>query len=265
MFSSLIAGTTFLIVGNSLVSPTLPMFLQNSAAIIERNIDVQYQVINGSPLGWNWDHSSEAEGSDGRKLLASGDVAYLVLSDSVPFCHVQADWNETVDHATKWYDLALSANPDARVYLYELWHDLRSGQSGYSENSCPGEVDWRERIDLSRPDFEYVVDQVNARRASSGGAPMELVPVGSAFGYLRDEINRGVVPGVAKIDDFFADTIHPNDLGWYYINSVYLASILGPDAVGGASLSRDRDSASIAPELAVKLKEIAVRAVALHR
>lgn len=64
--------TSVLFVGHSLVNTTMPgmvdQLLDSGAA---PHSTVYHQVINGAPLSWNWEHSAEAQGTDGRALLAS--------------------------------------------------------------------------------------------------------------------------------------------------------------------------------------------------
>lgn len=258
---------TVLLVGHSLVSPTLPVYMEAvTAAAAGRAAQVDYQVINGAPLGFNWQQSHNAEGVDGRAALATGVYDVLVVTEGIPFHSVRAEWSGSVGDALNWHELATGANPQARTYMYETWHDLRSGTGADYGTDHFGHIPWRERLDVALDDWEYVVDQVNARR-SPGSQPMRIVPAGQAMALLHDEIARGAVEGLDDIRGLFADDIHPNDTGWYFIAMVHFAALYDRAPVGlpAALVSPRRGPLpAVDPDLARELQWIAWRAVQTH-
>lgn len=71
------------------------------------------RIDNGAPLVWNWDHSAKAQGADARALLPSGDIDVVVMTEAMPlFSHMT--WSASGENTFKFYDLAVTANPDAR-------------------------------------------------------------------------------------------------------------------------------------------------------
>jgi hypothetical protein len=259
-------AAAILLVGHSLTGPTLPAMLADIHGKLRTGGRVENQVIVGSPLHWNWSHSAGAEDVDGRAELATGEIDVLVLTEGLPFYDPDDEWSTTVEDALRWHDLATGANPEAQTYLYELWHDLRSGTGVDVEHDPNDHLPWRERLDLSLADWEYVLDEVNARRRP-GSREMLMIPVGQAMARMHDAIAEGSVPGLTSIRDLFADDIHPNDLGWYFIAMVHYATIYGRDPHGlPRSLKDEWGGHYRAPPLplATRMQEIAWEAVTAY-
>ncbi|WP_072747131.1 hypothetical protein [Oceanicella actignis] len=216
-----------LMIGHSLIGTTLPLMLRDLVDDAPSGGRIDAQVINGAPLSWQWDHSSEAQGVDGRAALATGAYEAVVLTEAVPLQN-HLTWSDTYGYAKRFYDLAVGANPEARVYMYETWHDIRSGTGvdvPYDEGDS---VPWRERLAQDLPKWQGIVDHVNANRAP-GQPEMQLIPAGQAMARMHDTIAAGQVPGLNDISDLFADTIHLNDLGNYFMAMVHYAAIYGRD------------------------------------
>lgn len=259
MASSLI---NILLIGHSLIGTTMPLMLQDVAEARHPGSKVSFQVINGAPLVWNWDHSAEAQGVDARAVLPDGNFDVVVMTEGMPLIN-NTTWNASGENAFKFYDLAVTANPDARVYLYETWHSLNSGTGVPIEHDNNGDTPWRVRIDEELPRWEGIVDFVNDERAP-GQPEMFIVPGGQAMGRLHDEIAKGTVPGLQRINDAFDDDIHPNHIGTYFVAMVQYATIYGESPVGLAtSLQNEWGQVFfvIEPDLAVRLQEIAWEAV----
>lgn len=226
-----------LFIGHSLVGPTMPRMLQDAVAAAGGRGEVEAQIINGAPLGYNWQHGAGAEGVDARARLPSGDIGVLVMTEGLPLALVNRYWH-TEDYAADYARLALAANPDARVYIYETWHSILSG-TGTDLGDDPGQdVPWRARLDADLAVWQGIAAGVTAR-LPEGAAPVRLIAAGQAMGLLHDRIEAGEVPGLDAISDLFSDDIHLNDLGTYFLTMVQFASIYGldpdplPDALGG--------------------------------
>ena len=248
--------TSVLFVGHSLVNTTMP-------GMVERMLDagdgpsstVYHQVINGAPLQWNWNNSASAEGVDGWALLGSTGVDALVLTEAVPLAnHLQ--WSDTVLHALRFANLALSTNPQTRVYIYETWHDIRSG-TGVDVPYDEGDgVAWRQRLLQDAPAWQGIADAMNADMPDTA-APVRVIPVGQALGRLADAIAAGEIPGLSSIADLFADDIHLTATGNAFVAMVQYAALTGrspvglsgtfPDAWGGVA-------ADLPPALAAALQ-----------
>lgn len=220
--------TDILFVGHSLVGPNLPPLVEG--ALIRQgdaSASVEAQVINGASLRYNWDNADEAEGVNARTRLEAG-VDVLILTEAVPLAE-QIRWNDTVGQIVAFGGLAREANPDTRIYLYETWHSLKSGPDTVIDGDAGAGVPWRERIDA---DAAVWRDLAAAASARLGGAPVQVIPTGQAMGRLSDAIDAGAVPGFDNIAQFFADDIHPNGKGLYFLALVHAATIDGKDPKG---------------------------------
>lgn len=209
-----------LFVGHSLVGPNLPDLVEAGLEHMGHPAEVQAQIINGAPLAYAWDHAAAAEGGDGRAVLAGGGVSDLVLTEAIPLAgHVE--WNDSKALVARWADAGRASNPDVRIWVYETWHSLSSG-SGAAVPDDPGAaVPWRQRLRDDLPLWQEIA-----------GDRARLIPAGQAMGLLADEIEAGRVPGLNDIRDVFADDIHPNGKGLYFLAMVHLAALTGESQEG---------------------------------
>ena len=215
---SLLAEVLF--VGHSLVGPTLPALVETALRQMDQPSVVQAQVINGASLAYNWDHSAEAEGVDARAVLADTGTDVLILTEAQPIA-AQLQWSDTPGQIAKFAGLAVNANPDTRIYLYETWPSLKSGPGVVIEGDAGAGIAWRERLALDLPLWQGAV----AQAAAISGHQIDLIPAGQAMGLLADEIRQGAVPGLTRIEDVFTDDIHPNGKGLYFLAMVHAGAI----------------------------------------
>jgi hypothetical protein len=215
--------TNVLFVGHSLVGPDLPPLVEGALIrLAEPAPVVEAQVINGASLRYNWDHPDEAQGVDARARLASG-VDVLVLTEAVPLAE-QITWNDTVGQIAAYGSLARAANPETRIYLYETWASLKSGPGTVIAGDAGAGVTWRERILADAPIWRDLAVKASLQ---IGGAPVQIIPTGQALLLLDTAIAAGDVPGLDDIEDVFADDIHPNARGLYFLALVHAAAISG--------------------------------------
>lgn len=217
------------LIGHSLVSPDLPAMLRS----INRDVDavngpagvgdVDYQIINGAPLRVQWDNgNSSVEGTSSRPALATGKYDVVVMTEAIPLDE-QIKWNNPINYALNFVNLARSANPTVQTYFYETWH----GFDHFGGNLAA----WRASLDSYLPKWESIVDGVNSN-LPYGVKPMLVIPAGQAMARLYDAIAAGQVPGVTSIRQFFRDDIHPNSNGFYFLAMLYEATIYGTDPQG---------------------------------
>lgn len=253
-----------LFIGHSLVSPDLPQMLRQVVASEGGRGSIDLQIINGAPLRAQWEDSAAPgiEGVDSRALLAAGGTEVLVITEGVPLSG-KIQWEDSFGYSKRFYDLAVESYPGARVYMYETWHDLRSGTADQDHPDLDGDtgrhIGWRERLDASLPEWEGIVGSVNGNRAADS-PPLRIVPAGQAMARIYDEIARGGVPGISDIRDLFKDHIHPNHLGFYFVTMVHYAAIYRQSPVGlPRQLSNQWTNAYDAPSLALatRMQEIA--------
>jgi hypothetical protein len=244
-----------LFVGHSLVGPTLPVLVEAGLQHMGETAQVQAQIINGAPLAYSWDNAADAEGADGRAVLATG-VTDLILTEAIPLAG-QMQWNDSKGMVARWADAAQAGTPDARVWVYESWHSLASGPGAIVPDDPGGGVPWRQRLRDDLPLWQ----EIAADRA-------RLIPAGQAMGLLADEIAAGRVPGLSDIRDVFSDDIHPNGKGLYFLAMVHLAAITDQSPEGlPAKLTRSWPSrdAVITQDQAAAFQRTAWEAVQAYR
>ncbi|MDR7124404.1 hypothetical protein [Pseudotabrizicola sp. 4114] len=244
--------TDVLFVGHSLIGPDLPPLVEGGLRLMERPASVSAQIINGAPLRFNLENSATAEGVDARAELAKGQTEVLILTEAIPLAeHLR--WNDTPGAIAAFAELARAGNPDVRVFVYETWHSRTGAVVEGDPNSA---LPWRERLTADLPLWE------GALRDS--GADVALIPAGQAMARLADAVAAGTVPGVASMDAFFSDDIHPSDKGRYFVALVHMAAITGTSPEGlPAQMTRTWQSreAVIAADLAAVLQRLAWEAV----
>lgn len=215
-----------MMVGHSLVGTTMPHMLNQLLVGTGRRADTQ--VINGSPLGYNWDHGATAQGGNARALLPGGGYDTLILTEGVPL-DMALQWNDTYRHARNYADLIWTATPGARVMIYETWRywgpDIYNGTLPALTPTA-----WRQAIDTDRSSWQSIADSLNAVKPSHA-AEVVLVPGGQAMGRLHDTIVAGQGMGLTSIQQVFVDNIHLNDTGNWLIALVQYSAITGRSAV----------------------------------
>lgn len=255
---------SILFIGHSLVAFDMPMMVQSFARSEGIQTTVDTQITNGAPLKYNWENSSTAQGTDARQALRTHGYDAVILTEGIPLRN-HLEWSDTTTYAKNFQRLALKKNPQTQMFVYETWHSLNSGTGRPVEWDDEAHIPWRKRLDLDLPKWEAIVAALNEDRPRSS-PPVRLIPAGQAFGYLNDEIAKGRVPGIRSIGDFFADDIHPNEIGYYFIALVQFATIYGkdPDSLPAQVEAAWHKSIRVPPKLAASLQKIVKEAVADH-
>lgn len=239
-----------LFIGHSLVAHTMPQMLRSFIGSGPTLPRVDVQVINGAPLHWQWSNGATAEGVNARSVLPSGNYGVVVITEAVPLAgHLQ--WSNTLHFAQQYFNLAYSANPNLRFYVYESWHSLGTTAADLAR--------WRAQLDSDRTLWMSIVDHVNANRPA-GSQPVMLVPAGAAMAALFDAISAGQIPGITSIRQFFSDDIHLNDLGNYFLALVQYATLqqLSPQGLPAQTFNEWGGAfAAISASLATALQTLA--------
>jgi len=94
-----------LYVGHSLVGPNLPPAVEATLRAMNEpgteDVQVQAQIINGAPLGYNWDHAADAQGVNARAVLPLGNTDVLILTEAQPLAsHLK--WSNTARNAARF-------------------------------------------------------------------------------------------------------------------------------------------------------------------
>lgn len=249
-----------LFVGHSLIGPDLPRTVEAGLATMDEPATVAAQIINGAPLRHNFENGGSAEGVNAREELTKGETRVLILTEAIPLAE-HLKWNDTPGLIARYATEALTANPDARIYLYETWHSRKSGPGTVIDGDPNAGLPWRERLTADLPLWEDAVLRANA---ALGQDAVQLLPAGQAMALLSDEVAAGQVPGISSMDAFFSDDIHLSEKGETFVALVHLAAIAGRSPEGLpprlARAWRTRDGI-IDEDLARSLQSIAWRAV----
>jgi hypothetical protein len=228
--SGLGAAFAVLMVGHSLFAMDGPDMLQGALRAGMGDATVRAQIINGAPLRYNWENSDNAEGVDARSVLPEGAITHLILTEAVPLRN-HTQWSETDIYGPAFARLAFSANPAARVYVQETWHDLNSGTGVEVQFDTGADVPWRTRLDQDLPVWEGVVESIAAGNSDHADR-VHLIPAGQALARLHDEIVAEKIEGITDVSALFADGIHLNDTGHYFVSMVQYAVLTGQDPLG---------------------------------
>lgn len=228
--SGLATVFSVLMVGHSLFGTTGPSMLEEALITGTGDAQVQAQIINGAPLRYNWEGSDKAEGVDARAVLPEGGITHLILTEAIPLEN-HTKWSETDVYGQAFARLAISANPDAKVYLQETWHSLKSGTGADVEYDDNDDIPWRTRLDQDLPVWENIVAQIEAGTGTTD-RNVALIPAGQAMARLYDEIAAGTVTGLSDISTLFDDDIHLSDMGHYFVAMVQYATITGQNPLG---------------------------------
>ncbi|WP_435256805.1 hypothetical protein ACSBLW_11730 [Thioclava sp. FR2] len=253
-----------LFVGHSLIGLDLPVTVQGGLRAAGDPSSVAAQVIIGAPLKFNYEHSAEAQGVDGRVELQKAETDVLIVTEAIPLAE-HLKWNDTPGQIARFADLARVMNSDVRVFLYETWHSRKSGPGTQIEGDRGAGIPWRERLTADLPLWEGAVHQANALL---GSEIVQLLPAGQAMGLLADEVAAGRVPGISNMGEFFSDDIHLSEKGEYFVALVHLAAIRGQSPEGlPTKLTRSwrtRDGV-VSDDLAASLQRIAWKAVSTYK
>ena len=226
-------------VGHSLVNEKMPMYLVSVATEMGKQIFMSVQIINGAPLEWQWNRHADVENRGKGRLLftdlrvglksASPPFDVLVITERVDIS-ASVKWHDSAGFSKKWRDLAVEANPTARVFMYTTW-------TGYANEEywpgIPTRAAWRTRTQSDGELFERLVRDTNALIAT--GPKFMIIPGHRAMMALYDAIQSGTIGWTPEgINHFFIDDIHLNDLGNYYIALVHYATIYRSSPAGAA-------------------------------
>ncbi|MFK7939699.1 MAG: hypothetical protein AB8B82_09985 [Roseovarius sp.] len=213
--------------GHSLVGRDMPAMLAQLAGDGHR---YDSQLGWGTSLKQHWQGRDAINGfdvendhpryRDARDAISSGDYDAVVLTEMVEIRDA-TKYHQSGKHLTRWADLARSARPDAKVYLYESWHKLDDPEG------------WLDRLDsdLSR----YWEDAVIGPDLTGNGQtnPVRIIPAGQVMAaFVRTVEAQGGVGNIAAREDLFArdaggqiDPIHVNDKGAYLVALTHYATL----------------------------------------
>jgi hypothetical protein len=235
------------------------------------SMDWRYQWIPGAPLRWQWQRWAANDYDPApphyygfyhpQQGLPSAQFDVLVLTESVPRTYAPWGIEETYLYADSLYMFATQYRPDIRVFLYEVWHCLKSG----TPTGCDWDTDaspWRQRLDDDLPMWESAVEYLNQKYQPE--IPVCLIPAGQGLARLHDAITAGTVPGLQSIEELFSDDIHLTDQGKYFVACIHFAMIHNTSPMGLTNQTQvwwGGDFNAPSPALATRMQEIALETV----
>ncbi|PCJ47235.1 MAG: hypothetical protein COA74_11875 [Gammaproteobacteria bacterium] len=252
--------------GHSLVGRTMPSMLQQLAG---SDHNFRSQLGWGTTLKAHWDPELEINGFEVENAHENYQNVFEAIKETKYDVFVLTEMVE-IKSAIKYFNSAqylqkfveeiVKYNPDARVYLYETWHEV-TDKGG-----------WITRLDQ---DFnKYWLDKIvdRAHINMEGNNTIYLIPVGQVMSAFFKEIERlGGVEGISSPEDIFSrnadgglDPIHVNDIGAYLVALVHYAVLYQTSPEGlPYQLKNEAGNNALAPskQAAQLMQEITWRVV----
>jgi hypothetical protein len=191
----------------------------------------------GTPLKAHWEPGEEIFGFDtendhpryrnAKDALNSGQYDVVVLTEMVEIKDA-IKYHNAPEYLHRWAEFARKGNPDARLYLYETWHNTDDPAGWLTRIDQDLKTHWEDQVLL--PGM--------ARTAPV--QPIYVIPAGQVMARFVQEVEtRGGVDNIAdryglfaRQDDGTPDTIHLNDLGAYLIALTHYAVLYHRSPVG---------------------------------
>ena len=241
--------------GHSLVGRDMPAMLAQLAGHNHHS-----QLGWGASLGDHWSgrvsgfaaENAHPAHRPAHEALTSGDYAAVIFTEMVELRDAIRHHSSALRLAD-WASLARKARPDVRLYLYETWHRLDDPAG------------WLERIDTDLPAL-WQAQILQPARQKAGD--ISLIPAGQVMAAAARMAEAGRLPGLGTRRDFFADDIHPNDLGNWLVAMTHYAVLYHRPPLGlHAQLTRadGTPAAPPSPETARLLQELVWQVVNGYR
>ncbi|WP_232825032.1 hypothetical protein [Primorskyibacter marinus] len=213
--------------GHSLVGRDMPVML---AQLAEDGHSFNSQLGWGANLREHWEpdipvkgfeqENTHAQFRDPHEALASGEYDVVVLTETVEI-RDSIKYQDSQEYLRKWARAARDGNPEARVYLYETWHNLDD------------EEGWLARLD--RDLGLYWEGEILRRTLAHDDVtrPIYVIPGGQVMAaFVRQVEAAGGIGPIQSRNDLFKDQIHFNDYGAYLMALTHYAVLYGRSPAG---------------------------------
>jgi len=248
-------------IGHILVNRDIPMMLEQLAG---PGHDHRSQLGWGASLKSHWEPDVPVNGfdvenahsryQDARESVDSGQFDVLVLTESVEIKDA-IKYHNSPEYIRRWAKAARVANPQSRVYLYELWHHL---------NDPKGLL---ERLDEDLGLYWEGVLLAKGLAHGDTGGPVYVIPAGQVMARLIREVEaRGGIDRLRSREDLFflsdkgeRDMIHLSALGNYLIALTHYAVLYHrppPTELQDIQLVDGTQLPPFSPELARLMSEV---------
>jgi hypothetical protein len=227
-------------VGHSLIGSDMPQMIATFAQARGKRYEAHGQLGWGTSLleHWRWDGVMDGDAPGGFKTdnrqpfyagdaktqLASGRYDVLILIEANG--NVGGRLRKTVDSAAELVSLARAKNPHLRAYVYAGWPD---------RSTTPSLAAWRQQVSAAVRWCEDVARGINSAVA---GPDVGVIPGGAILAEITEAAEAGQLPGVARAEQLFLDTVHPSHLGFYAIALAHYATIFRDDPTGLPAATR---------------------------
>lgn len=263
LFLNLNAQDKAYYVGHSLVNEHLPHMAKQIAQQKSVNAYYRHHINTGACLKLNWEDTLYAVGSLWNPDLGADEIhgtnhlreltnSYnsIAVTECIDQDFAVNNLDSSAKYAANFINLAKSANPNIRKYVYATW--------GYANSGWPA---WRTQVENNKDEWETLADKVNTL---TGGGNTYIVPGNYAILALYDSVQAGVVPGITNINQLFSDLIHLNNNGNYYMACVMAATVYRVNPQGTGKILANiysGDSGVTDVGLRAKLQQIAFNTV----
>jgi uncharacterized membrane protein YgcG len=213
-------------IGHSLLGhPTMPDAVEAFTNEVGINHSSKTQNIPGSSLQNNFQNPGQTHVDNYQTELANSNFDIFIITEAMAL-DAQVEWSNSYQYALSFYDYAINDNPNTRFYIFQSW-DCRSVDG----NCDAGRLtrSFTDQINYDRPLWEGMADSIMGARS---GADVKIIPGGQAMLALNTAIEAGQVPSISNIGQVFADSIHLNDAGWYFMALVKYATMYQRDPTG---------------------------------
>jgi len=241
--------------GHSLVGRNIPAMLRQMAP---DGHSYNWQLGWGAGLRQHWEHPDpplngfeEENGHAGFRpadeALDAGEYDVVVLTESVELRDA-IKYKNSPEYLARWAARVRSANPEARVYFYETWH-----QTDHEEG-------FRTRLERDYESLWKGVVLNGALARDPARHPIYVIPGGQVMAELGRRLDAmGGLPDLGGPEGLFLDNIHIDDRGSYLIALTHYAVIYQRSPLGlPHELTRDDGSPADAPsvELAQLMQQV---------
>ena len=213
--------------GHSLVGKDMPVMLQQLAGA---GHGFHSQLGWGANLIEHWDPGTPVKGfeesnthaqfRDPHEAVASGEYDAIVATEAVEIRDA-IDWADPAYFLREIAVAGWEANPNARIYFYETWHQLDDDEGWLTRLDRDLGLYWEGEI-LRRSLAYRNVEQ-----------PIYVIPGGQVMAaFARAIEERGGVGQISHYSDLFSDNIHFNDYGAYLMALTHYAVLYRRSPVG---------------------------------
>lgn len=255
--------------GHSLVNRDMPHMLRQLAG---EGHEFSSQIGWGSTLQSHWEpdievagyaqENTHAEHVEVHEAITNKNIDAFIMTEMVEI-NDSIRYFDSAKYVSLFAEKVAKHNPDARIYLYETWHNIDDPQG------------WLNRLQADLPKFWEAKILDVALTKLDGSPPIHLIPAGQALlsyfeqaGALDNPLILSDIEELfAKNEDGSQDTIHLNDLGNYFVALVHYTVLYHKNPVGlPHQLTRADGTAYLSPtkETAQLMQKVAWEVATNH-